>query len=77
LLHDNCRVQKARQIREVIDEYGFVKMEHPPYSPDFAPSDYYLFPKLKGHLRGLRFSSDEYLKEAVEEFFEELSKTFF
>jgi histone-lysine N-methyltransferase SETMAR len=52
-------------------------MEHPPYSPDFAPSDYYLFPKLKGHLRGLRFSSDEYLKEAVEEFFEELSKTFF
>jgi transposase len=27
-------------------------MKHPPYSPDLPPSDYYLFPKLKKHLRG-------------------------
>jgi hypothetical protein len=36
----------ARQVREVIDECGFVEMEHSPYSPDLAPSDYYLFLKL-------------------------------
>jgi hypothetical protein len=30
----NCRVHKARRVREVIDEWGFVKMEHPPYRPD-------------------------------------------
>jgi histone-lysine N-methyltransferase SETMAR len=52
-------------------------MEHPPFSPDLALSDYYLFPKLKKHLRGRRFSSNEYLKEVVEEFFEDLSKYFF
>jgi histone-lysine N-methyltransferase SETMAR len=74
LLYDNCTVHKARHIREVIDECGFVEMEHPPYSPDLVPSDYYLFPKLKKYLRGRRFSSDEYLKKAVEEFFEDLSK---
>jgi hypothetical protein len=48
-------------------------MEHPPYSPDLGVSDYYLFPKLKNHLRGCRFSSDEYLKETVDQVFEDLS----
>jgi hypothetical protein len=43
LLRDNCRVHKARQIREVINECGFVEMEQPAYSPDLAPNDYYLF----------------------------------
>jgi hypothetical protein len=53
LVHDNCTVHKAPQIREGIDECDFVEMEHSPYSPDLAPSDYYyLFPKCKKHLRG-------------------------
>jgi histone-lysine N-methyltransferase SETMAR len=77
LFHDNCGVHKARRVREVIDECGFVEMEHRPYSPDLAQSDYYVFPKLKKHLRGRRFSSDEYLKEAVEKCFEDLPKGFF
>jgi histone-lysine N-methyltransferase SETMAR len=51
-------------------------MEHSPYSPDLAPTDYYRFPKLKKHLRGRRFSSDEYLKEAVETFLQDLLKVF-
>ena len=25
---------------------------HPPYSPDLAPCDFFLFPKLKTHLEG-------------------------
>jgi hypothetical protein len=29
---------------EIIDECGFIEMEHQPYSLDLAPSDYYLFP---------------------------------
>ena len=28
---------------------------HPPYSPDLAPSDVFLFPKLKMKLKGRRF----------------------
>jgi histone-lysine N-methyltransferase SETMAR len=70
LLYDNCRLHKARPVREVIDEWCFVEMEHPPYSPGLAPSDYYLLiiSKLKKHLRGSRFSSDEYQKGTVKEF---------
>jgi hypothetical protein len=45
----------ARQVREVIDECGFVQMGHPLYSPDLAPSDYYLFSKLKKALERTPF----------------------
>ncbi|GBP15921.1 hypothetical protein EVAR_12507_1 [Eumeta japonica] len=31
--------------------------DHPPYSPDLAPNDVYLFPSVKNKLRGQRFSS--------------------
>jgi hypothetical protein len=34
-------------------------MKHPVYSPDLAPSDYYIFPPLKKHLKGRKFSSIE------------------
>jgi histone-lysine N-methyltransferase SETMAR len=33
-------------------------LQHPPYSPDLAPSEFYLFPKLKLFLAGQRFSSE-------------------
>jgi hypothetical protein len=31
---------------------GFQCLDHPPYSPDLAPSDYHLFPGLKKQLKG-------------------------
>jgi histone-lysine N-methyltransferase SETMAR len=52
-------------------------MKNPPYSHGLAPSDYYLYPKLKKHLKGRRFSCDEYLKGVAKEFFEDLLKDFF
>jgi transposase len=30
---------------------------HPPYSPDLAPADFFLFPKMKIQLKGRRFHS--------------------
>jgi len=30
-------------------------MDHPPYSPELAPSDFSFFPKLKNALKGQRF----------------------
>jgi len=43
----------------------YESLEHPPYSPDFAPSDFYLFPKLKLFLAGQRFSSNQEAIAAV------------
>jgi len=32
---------------------------HPPCSPDLAPSDFFIFPKLKMRLKGRRFQMEE------------------
>ena len=40
---------------------GIKTVPHPPYSPDVAPCDFCLFPKL----RGCRYETMEEMKEAV------------
>ncbi|CAH2004768.1 unnamed protein product [Acanthoscelides obtectus] len=40
-------------------------LDHPPYSPDLSPNDFFTFPKIKIRLRGQRFQSPE---EAVDTF---------
>jgi histone-lysine N-methyltransferase SETMAR len=49
-------------------------LEHPPYSPDLALSDFCLFPKLKLFLAGQRFSSNQEVFAAVEGHFRDLTK---
>jgi histone-lysine N-methyltransferase SETMAR len=49
-------------------------LEHPPCSPDLAPSDFYLFPKLKLFLAGQRFSWNQKAIAAVEGYFADLTK---
>ena len=40
---------------------GIKTVPEPPYSPDLAPCDFWLFPKL----RGCRYETTEEMKEAV------------
>ena len=40
---------------------GIKTVPHPPYSPDFAPCNFWLFPKV----RGCRYETIEEMKEAV------------
>lgn len=68
LLHDNARPHVARQTVALLDQFGWDIITHPPYSPDLAPRDYHLFPKLKEHLAGRRFSDDDEVKVAVQRF---------
>jgi len=49
-------------------------LEHPPYSPDLASSDFSLFPKLKIFLDGQRFSSNQEAIAAVEGYFANRTK---
>jgi len=46
-LQDNAPAHRSRETMVKIDEMGFEILEHPHYSPDLAPSDYFLFPQLK------------------------------
>ncbi|KAF6212895.1 hypothetical protein GE061_010605 [Apolygus lucorum] len=66
LLYDNARPHTARVTQDLLVRFGWDVINHPPYSPDLAPSDFHLFTKLKEFLGGKRFSSDEEVKETVE-----------
>jgi len=76
-LHDNAPAHRLHVGQAAILESGFEEMHHPPYSPDQAPSDYHLFPYSKQHLRGQRFSTDDELKNATEEWLKEQSELFY
>jgi histone-lysine N-methyltransferase SETMAR len=55
----------------------FEVLGHLPYSPDLAPSDFYLFGSLKEHLRGQKFADDNEVKEAVQSWLKATPKSFF
>jgi hypothetical protein len=42
-------------VRELLASKQITELEHPSYSPDLAPSDFFLFPKLKKMLKGGHF----------------------
>ena len=77
LLHDNARPHSAAKTVETLQDLRFEVLEHPPYSPDLAPSDFHLFGPLKEALRGRRFSTDEEVKEAVHEWLGSMPESFF
>jgi histone-lysine N-methyltransferase SETMAR len=66
-MHDNARPHAAARTQAMLQEFGWEVFEHPAYSPDLAPSDFHLFPKLKEFLNGRRFKSDEEVNDAVKE----------
>jgi len=47
VLHDNAPAHRALATQKKLAYLGFQCLDHPPYSPDLAPSDYHLFPELK------------------------------
>ena len=53
-----------------LNELSFELLPHPPYSPDLAPSDYYLFADLKKMLQGKRFYSNEEVITETNAYFE-------
>jgi [histone H3]-lysine36 N-dimethyltransferase SETMAR len=67
LLHDNASSHTSRVSQTAISELGFIQLTHPPYSPDLAPSDYFLFPKLKDFLRKRTFTNDLDLEKSTKQ----------
>lgn len=78
ILHqDNAPCHKSIKTMAKINELGFKLLPHPPYSPDLAPSDYWLFADLKKMLQGKRYASNEEVIAATEAYFESKDKSFY
>ena len=65
LHHDNAPAHNALSIRQFLAENNIAVLEQPPYSPDLAPCDFFLFPKLKGVIKGARFQDSKAITTAV------------
>jgi len=77
-LQDNAPVHKSHVVGNVINEVGWQTLNHPPYSPDLAPSDFALFKELKAHLREIKhFADADELKNCVNDFIFNLKNEFF
>jgi histone-lysine N-methyltransferase SETMAR len=59
LHHDDARPHTAQATQEIIQELQWGLLEHLPYSPDLAPSDFHLFDPLKKHLGWKHFADDK------------------
>jgi hypothetical protein len=60
------KAQKSHGARSELDSMfilenwiGGTPLEHPPYSPDLAPCDFWVLPTIKRELRGKKFRSDQ------------------
>lgn len=62
---DNAPSHTARDTLLTIDLIGFERLQHSPYSPDLAPMDFAVFPRLKSELRGRRFENLDELRLAT------------
>lgn len=70
ILHqDNAPPHTSILTRAFLDKWKIEVLEHPAYSPDLAPCDFWLFPMLKKHLRGHHFKSNAQATRFCEEVF--------
>ena len=59
LHHDNAPAHTALSAREFLATKQITVLEHAAYSPDLAPSDFFLFPKIKEILKGRHFDDTD------------------
>ena len=54
-------------MRQFLTKNGMTTVPHPSYSVDQAPSDFFLFPRMKRDLKGKHFQNVEEVKEKTTE----------
>ena len=62
LHHDNAPAHTSHLVQQCLPKNGTAHLQLSPYSPDLAPCDFFLFPRLKIVLKGHRFEATEDIK---------------
>ena len=65
LLHDNSSSHKTQLVLDYLAENRIKVLPHPPYSPDLAPCDFWLFPLLTNRMTGSHFNRVQNLAKVV------------
>ena len=65
LHYDNAKPHNSSKVLKYLESHDMIKAPQPPFSPDIAPSDFYLFGYIKKVLEGQSFDSPEQLLQTV------------
>ncbi|UYV84904.1 hypothetical protein LAZ67_X003942 [Cordylochernes scorpioides] len=77
LHHDNAPAHTSLLVRDFLAKSNTLMMPQPPYSPDMAPCDFFLFPKLKRPMKGRRYATLDEIKTASKEELKKILKNDF
>jgi transposase len=68
LLHENAPAHRSVLVKDFLTKSEVTTLEHPLYSPDLTPTDFYLYPPLKSAWkRRCCFYATHIIKNATEE----------
>jgi len=65
LHHDNAPCHTAISVNQFLASKNIAVAPQPPYSPDLSPCDFFLFPRLKKHLKRRHFVALANIQKAV------------
>ena len=65
LLYVNAPAHSAIRVRKFLAQKMVAVVDHPPYTPHLAPSDFFLFPRLKAAIKDARFADVNAIKDRV------------
>jgi len=65
LLPDNAPAHCAIRVHQFLAQRGVPVLDHPLYSPDLAPADFFLIPRLKSIMKGAHFADVAAIQERV------------
>lgn len=70
----NTTVHSVLSVKAFLAKYSILMLDHPLYSPDVAPCDFYIVPTVKSKLKGTRFESVESVKQKAADTFNKLTE---
>jgi len=65
LLHENTQAHQSLHMQHWLTKHGKVVLPNLPWSPDLAPCDFYLFLRLKDHLKDCHFKDSAKIRLAL------------
>jgi len=65
LHHDNAPCHTSLLVQQFLSNNNITVCPRPPYSPDLAPCDFWLFPKVKTTMKGKHFESIQGIEAAT------------
>jgi transposase len=77
LHHDNELAHTALPVRKYLVKKCMPLLPEAPYSPDFSPCEFYLFPKLKSRVSGYHFQTHDSVQKAVTDAIKNLTEADF